>query len=175
VCFKYINIYIYKSTDGDLYFSPCPAAGSRARPDVALRTLLALDGGEDEGRGGDGRVRAGAGGRWQTPAQRCRPLLSSIEAVEFQSLILRLALFRGLWARGEGLRRLAEGMLGGEGVPNGEAGASSAHGDAEGHKVRVLPRVLCSALGPSLQEGPGGAGACPEKGSEAGEGAGEQV
>ena len=37
------------------------------------------------------------------------------------------------------------------------------------------PRVLCSALGPSLQEGHGGAGACPEQGSEAGEGAGEQV
>jgi len=36
-------------------------------------------------------------------------------------------------------------------------------------------RVLCSALGPSLQEGHGGAGACPEKGSEAGEGSGEQV
>jgi len=36
-------------------------------------------------------------------------------------------------------------------------------------------RVLCSALGPSLQEGHGGAGACPEKGSEAGEGSGEQI
>jgi len=30
--------------------------------------------------------------------------------------------------------------------------------------------VLCSALGPSLETGHGGAGACPEKGSEAGEG-----
>jgi len=39
----------------------------------------------------------------------------------------------------------------------------------------VAPRVLCSALGPSLQEGHGGAGASPEKGREAGEGSGEQV
>jgi len=30
--------------------------------------------------------------------------------------------------------------------------------------------VVCSALGPSLQAGHGGAGACPEKGNEAGEG-----
>ena len=39
----------------------------------------------------------------------------------------------------------------------------------------AAPRVLCSALGPSRQEGHGGAGACPEKGNEAGEGSGEQV
>jgi len=39
----------------------------------------------------------------------------------------------------------------------------------------AVPRVLCSALGPSLQEGHGGAGVCPEKGSRAGEGSGEQV
>jgi len=32
-----------------------------------------------------------------------------------------------------------------------------------------------SPLGPSLPAGHGGAGACPEKGSQAGEGAGEQV
>jgi len=38
----------------------------------------------------------------------------------------------------------------------------------------AAPRVLCSALGPSLHAGHGGAGACPEKGSQAGEGAGEQ-
>jgi len=30
--------------------------------------------------------------------------------------------------------------------------------------------VLCSAVGPSLPEGHGGAGACPDKGNEAGEG-----
>ena len=40
---------------------------------------------------------------------------------------------------------------------------------------KAAPRVLCSALGPSLPEGHGGAGACPEKGNEAGEGSGEQV
>jgi len=34
----------------------------------------------------------------------------------------------------------------------------------------ATPRVLCSALGPSPQAGHGGAGACPEQGSEAGEG-----
>ena len=39
----------------------------------------------------------------------------------------------------------------------------------------AAPRVLCSALGPSLQAGHGGAGACPEKGIKAGEGSGEQV
>jgi len=39
----------------------------------------------------------------------------------------------------------------------------------------AAPRVLCPVLGPSLQEGHWGAGAWPEKGSEAGEGAGEQV
>jgi len=37
------------------------------------------------------------------------------------------------------------------------------------------PQVLCSVLGPSLQEGCFGAGACPEKGNEAGEGSREQV
>jgi len=41
--------------------------------------------------------------------------------------------------------------------------------------AEAAPPVLCAVLGPSLQEGPGGAGACPEKGSKAGEGAGEQV
>jgi len=40
---------------------------------------------------------------------------------------------------------------------------------------KAAPRVLCSVLGHSLQEEHGGAGACPEKGSEAGEGSGEQV
>jgi len=46
---------------------------------------------------------------------------------------------------------------------------------------KVQGRVLAKRfdiqqiLGPSLQEGHGGAGACPEKGSEAGEGSGEQV
>ena len=39
----------------------------------------------------------------------------------------------------------------------------------------ATPGVLGAVLGPSLQEGPGGAGACPETGSEAGQGAGEQV
>jgi len=39
----------------------------------------------------------------------------------------------------------------------------------------ATPQVLCSVLDPSPQEGHGGAGACPEKGSEAGEGSGEQV
>ena len=39
----------------------------------------------------------------------------------------------------------------------------------------AAPGVLCSVLGPSLQEGHWGAGACPEKGNEAGEGSGEQV
>jgi len=39
----------------------------------------------------------------------------------------------------------------------------------------AAPRTLCSVLGPSLQEGHWGAGACPEKGNEAGEGSGEQV
>jgi len=38
------------------------------------------------------------------------------------------------------------------------------------------PLVLCSDLGPPLQEEHWGAGHwCPEKGSEAGEGSGEQV
>jgi len=39
----------------------------------------------------------------------------------------------------------------------------------------AAPRELHSAVGPSLQAGHGGAGACPEKGNKAGEGAGEQV
>ena len=38
----------------------------------------------------------------------------------------------------------------------------------------ATPRNLCSVLGPSLQEGHWGAGACPEKGNKAGEGSGEQ-
>ena len=37
------------------------------------------------------------------------------------------------------------------------------------------PRILCSVLGPSLQEGHRGAGACPEKGNKGGEGSREQV
>jgi len=37
------------------------------------------------------------------------------------------------------------------------------------------PRILCPALGPSLQEGHRGAGACPGKGNEAGEWSREQV
>jgi len=41
--------------------------------------------------------------------------------------------------------------------------------------VRPHLEVLCSVLGPSLQAGHGGAGVCPEKGSEAGEGSREQV
>ena len=36
-------------------------------------------------------------------------------------------------------------------------------------------RTSSAVLGPSLREGHWGAGACPEKGSQAGEGAGEQV
>ena len=36
-------------------------------------------------------------------------------------------------------------------------------------------QMLHAVLGPSLHEGHGGAGACPEQGSEAGEGSGEQV
>ena len=39
----------------------------------------------------------------------------------------------------------------------------------------AAPRVLCSVLGPSLQEGHWVAGACPEKSNEAGEGSREQV
>ena len=39
----------------------------------------------------------------------------------------------------------------------------------------AAPWVLCSVLGSSLQEGHWGAGACPEKGNEAGEGSREQV
>ena len=39
----------------------------------------------------------------------------------------------------------------------------------------AAPRVLCSVLGPSLQEGRGGARESPEKGDQAGEGSGEQV
>ena len=39
----------------------------------------------------------------------------------------------------------------------------------------AAPRVLGSALGPSLQEGHRGPGACPEKGYGAGEGPGAQV
>jgi len=39
----------------------------------------------------------------------------------------------------------------------------------------AAPRVLCSVLGPSLQESHRGAGACPEKSSEAGVGSREQV
>ena len=39
----------------------------------------------------------------------------------------------------------------------------------------VVPRVLCSVLGPSLQEGHRGARATPEKGKKAGEGSGEQI
>jgi len=35
--------------------------------------------------------------------------------------------------------------------------------------------VLCSVLGPSLKHRHGGAGVCPEKGNEAGEGSREQV
>ena len=35
-------------------------------------------------------------------------------------------------------------------------------------------QVLCSVLGPSLQAGHGGAGASPEKGSQAGEGSGNK-
>ena len=39
----------------------------------------------------------------------------------------------------------------------------------------AAPRILCSVLGPSLQEGHRGAGACPETGNGAGEGSGAQV
>jgi len=39
----------------------------------------------------------------------------------------------------------------------------------------AAPRVLCSVLGPSLQERHGGPGVCPEKGNKAGEGCGAQV
>ena len=39
----------------------------------------------------------------------------------------------------------------------------------------AAPRVLCSVLGPLLQEGHGSARASPEKGNEASEGSGEQV
>ena len=39
----------------------------------------------------------------------------------------------------------------------------------------AAPGVLCSVLGPSLQKGHPGAGACPEKGNEGGEGSREQV
>ena len=39
----------------------------------------------------------------------------------------------------------------------------------------AAPRILCSVLGPSLQEGYRVAGECPEKGNEAGEGPREQV
>ena len=39
----------------------------------------------------------------------------------------------------------------------------------------AAPGVLCSILSPSLQEGHGGAGVCPEKGNEAGERSREQV
>ena len=41
--------------------------------------------------------------------------------------------------------------------------------------AEAAPPVLGAVLGPSVQAGPGGAGACPEKGSQAGEGAGEEV
>jgi len=41
--------------------------------------------------------------------------------------------------------------------------------------AKAAPRVPRSVLGPSLQEGHWGAGVCPEKGKEAGEGSGEQV
>ena len=43
------------------------------------------------------------------------------------------------------------------------------------HTGEAAPQVLCSLLGPSLQEGHWVAGVCPEKGNEAGEGSGEQV
>jgi len=39
----------------------------------------------------------------------------------------------------------------------------------------AAPGVLCSVLGPSLQDRHGVAGACPEKGNEAGAGSREQV
>ena len=39
----------------------------------------------------------------------------------------------------------------------------------------AAPQILCSVLGPSLQEGLWSAGACPEKGNEAGEGSSKQV
>jgi len=39
----------------------------------------------------------------------------------------------------------------------------------------AVPQILCSVLGPSLQEGHFVGGACPEKGNEAGEGSREQV
>jgi len=39
----------------------------------------------------------------------------------------------------------------------------------------AAPGILCSVLGPSLQTGHGGAGACPEKSNKAGEGPREHV
>jgi len=39
--------------------------------------------------------------------------------------------------------------------------------------LHLTPQVLCSVLGPSLQEGHGGARECPEKGNETGEGSRE--
>ena len=39
----------------------------------------------------------------------------------------------------------------------------------------TAPGVLCSVLGPSLQEGHWGTGACPEKGNKAGKGSREQA
>ena len=53
-----------------------------------------------------------------------------------------------------------------------EQGGDRAHVRGTGE---AAPWVLCSVLGPSLQEGHWHADACPEKGSEAGEGSGEQV
>ena len=39
----------------------------------------------------------------------------------------------------------------------------------------AAPQVLCSVLGPSLQERHQGPGACSEKGNKAGEGSGAQA
>ena len=43
------------------------------------------------------------------------------------------------------------------------------------HWWGCAPRILCSGLDPWPQEGCRGAGVCPEKGKEAGEGSGEQI
>jgi len=43
------------------------------------------------------------------------------------------------------------------------------------HQCQVQGQVQCQVLGSSLQERRRGAGACPEKGNEAGEGSREQV